>query len=469
MNKVLATAASFVLIGWACALPARAMSYMPIPDKALLAEADAIVSGTVSSAGALPGQELQFTQYVVQPQQLLKGTLGSAAVVVEVPGAYDTSLDGAVTVPGAPRFAVGDKVTLFLRKLDDGDYTVIELSLGAFRLGLTLSGTPVLVRDLADAENVCGECATEPAQAHRDFAAFTAWLRAQLAGQPADSAYWNTEPLAPALMPRFVIANPASRWFQFADGGTVWFYVSSAGQQGMLDGGYLEFEEALLAWNANLGSNIDFYFAGGSNASGGLAKADGVNEILFNDPNNELGGAFNCLTGGVLAYTVFRTSGSGQFNGHTFQRITEADTVVRKGTACFLTGHLNLDAAEVFGHELGHALGLAHPCGDPGESACVPGTPQDDALMRPTMHADGRGASLRSDDQAGAAYLYARGIGNGPTSGDTKSATGNGGSGGGGGGGGSWDLTALGVLLALLGGRGIRRRLATSAVLPERR
>jgi hypothetical protein len=430
----------------ACAFPAQAMSYVPMPDAALLLEADAVIAGTVTSAGALPGQELQFTQYVVQTQQLVKGLLGQT-VVVEVPGAFDPTRDGAATVPGAPHFTVGQQVLLFLRKLDDGNYAISELTLGAFTVDLTLSGKAVLQRNLAEANNACADCATEPAGSHRDLAEFTAWMRARLAGQTVDDHYWNSEALAPRLRPRFVTANPQARWFQFADGGTVWFYASNTGQAGMLDGGYLEFTGALLAWNTNLGSNIDYFYAGTSGANGGVSRADGVNEILFNDPNNELGGPYNCATGGMLAYTVFRTSGSGQFNGQTFQRITEADTVVRQGTACFLTGHLDADAAEVFGHELGHALGLAHPCGDAGESPCVPGTPQYDALMRPTMHADGRGASLRSDDQAGAAYLYARGVSNNtPPAGDTRSGGAGGGSGGGGG---SWDAMALGMLLAL--------------------
>lgn len=465
MNRVFCVCASIVFIAFvvllACASPARAMSYVPMTDAALLAEADAVVVGTVTSAGPLPGRELLTTAYLVQPLQFLKGSLALAPITIEVPGAFDSAADGAATVPGAPRFAVGDRVTLFLRKLDDGDYAITEQVLGAFTVATTVSGTRVLERDLSQANDACGDCAAEPQQARRDLGKFGAWVRAQLAGQAADGQYWNTEPLAPRLEPRFITASPQARWFQFADGSSVPFYAGSTGQQGMLDGGYLEFQQAILSWNLNVGSNINYFFAGLTNASGGLSRQDGVNEILFNDPNNELGGSFNCLTGGLLAYTVFFTSGSGSFNNQSFQRISESHIVVRKGTACFMTGHLDADATEVFGHELGHTLGLAHPCGDPGKAACVPGSPQDAALMRPNMHADGRGASLGSDDQAGAAYLYARGVNNGPTTGD-NGPTGRSGSPGSVAGGGGWDTAALGMLLCLFCVRRGRQRLATA-------
>ncbi|HEX7182374.1 MAG TPA: matrixin family metalloprotease, partial [Thermoanaerobaculia bacterium] len=50
-------------------------------------------------------------------------------------------------------------------------------------------------------------------------------------------------------------------------------------------------------------------------------------------------------------------------------------------------------AEELFAHELGHTLGIDH-------------SEVDEALMRPYIHNDGRGASLRADDRAALAALY---------------------------------------------------------------
>lgn len=56
------------------------------------------------------------------------------------------------------------------------------------------------------------------------------------------------------------------------------------------------------------------------------------------------------------------------------------------------------------GHELGHVLGLSHPCGDEASGACDSVTIE--ALMRAYAHGDGRGAALNSDDRAAVRALY---------------------------------------------------------------
>jgi hypothetical protein len=445
VNKGLVFLMSIPILGLALVLPAHALTYMPMSDASLLGEADLVVLGRIASAGPVPGQERQATRYVLQAQQVLKGSLTAEAFTVRVPGAFDPGLDDAVVVPGAPRFTVGEQALLFLNRREDGSYAVTEFALGAFPARTTISGTAVLVRDLSeDAALGDGQPRVlEPSR--RDLNKFAEWLRSGASDRSTAAGYWNAEPLAEGpLQPRFTTeGNPPGRWFEFAEGRSVAFYAGTTGQAGVPGGGYLEFQEAILAWNTNLGSTINYVFSGTSNASGGLSTADGVNEILFNDPNNDIGGTFDCARGGTLGVGMFRGSGTGSFNGGTFQRIKEADIVIRKGAGCAMSGHLNANAAELFGHELGHTLGLGHPCGDPGQAACVPGTAQDEALMRPLLHGDGRGASLRQDDQRGASYLYAVGARD-PTAQTTQ------GSGGASqGGGGAWHPAALGVLLLL--------------------
>ncbi|HWY25584.1 MAG TPA: hypothetical protein VNX47_11735, partial [Nevskia sp.] len=109
-----------------------------------------------------------------------------------------------------------------------------------------------------------------------------------------------------------------------------------------------------------------------------------------------------------------------------------------------------------------------HPCGDPGQAACVAGTAQDAALMRPYIHADGRGAQLGSDDLAGIAYLYplTSGTGSGTGTGQTGGTNGNGSGGGTSSGGGSFDplaaaLLALGWSYRMARRQGRARRAAT--------
>lgn len=92
---------------------------------------------------------------------------------------------------------------------------------------------------------------------------------------------------------------------------------------------------------------------------------------------------------------------------HRYMRILGADVVVNEGIACFLESSPDPRAAaeELFGHELGHTLGLGHACGDDASGDCkdVDG---DEALMRAYVHDDGRGAQLGAHDGAAICRLY---------------------------------------------------------------
>ncbi|HVT36529.1 MAG TPA: hypothetical protein VHE37_13155, partial [Nevskiaceae bacterium] len=206
------------------------------------------------------------------------------------------------------------------------------------------------------------------------------------------------------------------------------------------------------AWNNDAGSTVHYVYAGTTTASGGLNQSDGVNTVLFNDPDNDIAGAFDCFNGGVLAYSSYRTRGTRSFNGGTYAVIVEVDTVVQDGASCVLANHGNRDAAELLTHELGHTLGLGHSCGDSGLVACVLGSLLDLATMRPYIHADGRGAVLGDDDRAGIDFLYPSGVAAPATpagsSGSGAAAASN--SGGGSMSGFTLYVLAIGALLGLL-------------------
>ena len=70
----------------------------------------------------------------------------------------------------------------------------------------------------------------------------------------------------------------------------------------------------------------------------------------------------------------------------------------------------NRRAEEIFAHELGHALGLGHSCGDADSPPCASNPVFNDALMRAFVHGDNRGAALNSDDRAGILFLYGDGL-----------------------------------------------------------
>jgi MprA protease rhombosortase-interaction domain-containing protein len=437
------------------AAQAMAMSYVPMADAPLLDQADTVVVADVDGAAAAPGHELEATRYTLKVAEVLKGSPAGEHVGVLVPGAADATRAGALSIPGAPRMGVGERVVAFLDRRADGDYVLVHLSIGAFHVRNTVSGTAVLVRDL-DAGDAVGGSLYEAAadfSRQRELAGFSSWVKRKAAGQTPAADYWNGEALAPVQQARYVIGNPPARWFAFDNGGSVPFYASATGQLGLAGGGYAQFQQAIAAWDNSGVARINYVYAGLTTASGDLNHPDGVNKILFNDPTGFIGGIFDCINGGVAGYGGWRGGAAQSYNGTTMQPITEGDVVIRSGAGCLLSGNYGANATELFGHELGHTLGLGHPCGDSGEAACVAGSAQDQALMRPVLHADGRGATLGTDDLQGIAVLYPLNAvtSTGSSQGSTTDTSGSGtsGTGSSGGGGGGSFAPWLAALLAL--------------------
>lgn len=433
---------------------AQALSYVAMPDASLYDSADLVVSGTMRAADDVPEGSGDWSRYTLEVGDVLKGEAPGESIAVRVPGSRDRHREGALVIPGAPHFDEDETVMLFLNRRADGSYAVAQLALGAFHVREGADGGRMAERDLSEANEVETQAkalttAEDETVRVRDFARFSAWAAARSAGATPEVDYWTDAPVQ--VTPKFAIAAQPARWFAFDNGGSITLYAGSSGQGNLSGGGYEEFQRAISAWNNDSGSAINYVYGGTTTSSGGLDDPDGLNAILFNDLLDQIAGVFNCDGGGTIAYGGYRSSGSSMYKGVSFGRIAEADIVVQDGAGCALSGNRRSNAAEVFAHELGHTLGLMHSCGDEGMDACTRGSAADDALMRPSMHADGRGASLSADDRAGIAYLYGASTTSGDTSGDgaTSVAPAQGGNGG---------ALGAGVLLPLLGLAALRRR-----------
>ncbi|HYN20322.1 MAG TPA: fibronectin type III domain-containing protein [Thermoanaerobaculia bacterium] len=406
------------------AAPLAATSYVMVSDEALVDGAPVAAVVRVVEVDRAVAQRTggrPATEYRVQVEEALKGEIPGGVggmLAVRVPGGVARN-GMALKVYGAPRLNRGERALLFLDPAADGTWGVAHLLLGSFR-EVEDGGRRFAVRSLSGARELKMTSAGVEEGAGRDrlrdFDAFARWVadRAQGLRRASDYLVQEDEDGLKRITDKFTLFEDPDdgenmRWFNFDGGGNIKWSAYNAGQAGVTGGGYGQFQAALQTWNAESQTPIDYRYNGKTSNQTGLTDYDEVNTIVFNDPNGELP-SFSCSAGGVLAYGgPWYFSDTTGFQGKQYHGIANADVVINNGLSCFFAASPNGSnaAIELFGHELGHTLGLGHSCGDAdGPDPDCTNALFDDALMRAFIHDDARGGRLNADDQAGLRTLY---------------------------------------------------------------
>ncbi len=396
-------------------------------DDDMLIGARAVVRGKVLSLSTgIDEQNRIYTYITLKVQEVIKGQITENKIVIkEEGGAYG---DRGSIIFGAPQFALGEKVILYLDTRADGSLRVHQMFFGKFSIVKDeQTGKEMAVRQAPD-ENVHilspenHDHARGPSTNQMELSAYLAMVRSRLevnreaalkfeadnyAGIPvlARPVEYEDSRSRGDIKPNFTLIHSAKpRWFEPDTGLPVLFFVNPAGAPNaqILD----DVSAAMVPWSTVAGCSLRVVNGG---TTGNCLPSSVQNTIVFNNCDGRWAagsGCQNTLALGGLGWTGETTV----INGTTFRRAQQGFISFNPFASCNFANSCNV--REITTHELGHALGLGH-------------SEFQDATMAPFAHFDGRCASIRQDDINGILFLYPAGAGSGgPLSIVTSSLTG---------------------------------------------
>lgn len=392
-------------------LTAQATSVIVPSDDEMIIGARAIIRCVVTSVESRYDVEHNaiFTYTTVRVSEVLKGSLQvDREVVLKEPGGGVGEL--GTMVFGTPEFTKGEETLLFLDTWPDGSLRVYQWFLGKYVIARSRANNRGMARRQSPGENVriTGRSAAGAITDQMETESFVQMIRGRINATQLESGrhrlqYFEQTPMltkppeleGASTTENFTFLNPAvpPRWFEPDTGGTVVFKINTTGAPSST--AVSDVLAAMTAWSSVSGSALRVV-NGGSTSGCGLLTLDGENTISFNNCDNyspfspPAGQACSGIlaAAGVISYSTAQRK---VVNGVTFYRALEGNLSFNPYARCYFGNSCNV--REIATHELGHALGVGHSL-------------DTTATMYGYAHFDGRCATLQSDDQAAARFIY---------------------------------------------------------------
>jgi cysteine-rich repeat protein len=395
---------AFLLAASLLAPGARGSTFVLIEPEEHARAADAVVVGWVTSVESLALADGRIeTQVGVWVEDAVKGVFPSGSLTLRQPGGRVG--DAVLEIHGAPSYALGERVMLFLDEHPDGGLRPSHLAMGKFRIVSEPGTGRVLAERDFGRSRVLARSGAGLAPASAD-AARGPWaldslltrIRSATVGSRPGVFYPSFAPshagVEGSQLSAFTLFPNPARWFEPDGGMPVGIGIDVAGD---VDLGQPASRDAVIAgmdaWSDLPDASIELIHAGDVVTPTSIGGCDGLSHVMFDDPFNEIGAPVGC--GGTLALGggCSTSAETIEIGGTLFARRTEGDVTFADGfgPSCAFKDPCNF--AEVAAHEMGHVIGLDHSS-DSG------------ATMFDLAQFDGRCASLAADDVAGAEFVY---------------------------------------------------------------